>query len=55
LLVPVGHLDFTARQAEDGCPVVGAHKAPHDVVQEGVHRLGQRPVAVKEIQQLVEQ
>ena len=52
--VPLGHFDLAARQADNRRPVIAADESPHNVVQEGVHRLGQGAVAAEQVEQLVE-
>ena len=55
LLVPVGHLDLAARQADDrrgaGCP----GDRDGQVLQKGMEALGHAAMAVDEVQHLVEQ
>ena len=53
--VEVGHLDLAARQADDRGPVGGPGHRDGQVLDEGVERIGHPPVAVHEVEHLVEQ
>ena len=55
LLVPVGHLDLAARQADDCRGAGGPGDGDGQVLEKGVEALGHVPVAVDEVQHLVEQ
>ena len=55
LLIPLGHLDLAARQADHRRAVRGAGRGDGQVLDEGVERLGHAAVAVQEVQHLVEE
>ena len=55
LLVPVGHFHLAARQADDRSGAAGTGNRHRQVLQEGVEALGQRAMAVDEVQNFVEE
>ena len=55
LLVPVGHLDLAARQADDRRGAGGPGNRDGQVLEKGMEALGHAAVAVDEVQHLVEQ
>ena len=55
LLVPIGHLHLAARQADDRRGPGRAGDRHRQVLYEGVEAFGHSPVAVDEVQHLVEQ